>query len=151
MRYKFNIVTIISASIGLVDSIYLTWVKLSNNTATCLPGIGDCETVNTSRFSAINGVPIALLGSLAFLVMLTVELLGGYNSVIRSNRAYILFGISLIGTLYSAYLTYVEIAILQAICPFCVISAICITVILADTVVRLFWKSGQPKILAWRE
>ena len=48
-----------------------------------------------------------------------------------------IFGLSLTGTLYSGYLTYLEIAVLRAICPFCVVSAIAIFVILTAGLVRL--------------
>ncbi|MEE9507803.1 MAG: vitamin K epoxide reductase family protein, partial [Anaerolineales bacterium] len=47
------------------------------------------------------------------------------------------FGLSLTGTLYSVYLTYLEIAVLRAICPFCVVSAISIFVLLIVGVIRL--------------
>ena len=44
--------SIVLVLIGLVDSIYLSWVKLANSTASCA-GIGDCETVNNSRFAVV--------------------------------------------------------------------------------------------------
>jgi uncharacterized membrane protein len=48
-----------------------------------------------------------------------------------------IFGISFAGSLYSGYLTYLEIAVLRAICPFCVVSAISIFVLLILGVFRL--------------
>ncbi|RME07803.1 MAG: hypothetical protein D6803_02905, partial [Anaerolineae bacterium] len=47
---------IVLAAIGLIDSLYLTWIKLAHKTAACA-GIGDCEAVNTSIYSQIGGVP----------------------------------------------------------------------------------------------
>jgi uncharacterized membrane protein len=47
------------------------------------------------------------------------------------------FGLSLAGTLYSAYLTYVEFAVLRAICPYCVLSAGLLTLLLALSILRL--------------
>ncbi len=47
------------------------------------------------------------------------------------------FGVSLIGTLYSAYLSYLEVAVLKAICPYCVASAIAVTAVLVLCVLRL--------------
>ncbi|HMN60567.1 MAG TPA: vitamin K epoxide reductase family protein [Anaerolinea sp.] len=137
--------TIICAAIGLVDSVYLTWIKLTHTTALCLPGIGDCETVNTSRYSEINGIPIALLGALVYLAILLIILLKDKASFLGEYGLYLLFGISLVGVLYSAYLTYIEIAVIHAICPFCVISAIVILLIFVSTIVRLSQDQGSQK------
>lgn len=141
----FEKITIICAAIGLVDSVYLTWIKLTHTTALCLPGIGDCETVNTSRYSEIYGIPIALLGALVYLAILLIVLLKDKASFLSEYGLYLLFGISLVGVLYSAYLTYIEIAVLHAICPFCVISAIVILLIFVSTIVRLSQDQGSQK------
>ena len=55
----------------------------------------------------------------------------------------LIFGISLVGVLYSAYLTYIEIAVIYAICPFCVISAIVLLGIFTISTVRLFRNQGN--------
>jgi uncharacterized membrane protein len=47
------------------------------------------------------------------------------------------FGVGLVGTLYSAYLTYIEVGVLRAVCPYCVVSAIAMTSILILCVLRL--------------
>ena len=61
--------SIILALIGLVDSVYLTWIKITNQEAIC-SSIGDCEAVNTSVYSEIAGIPIAFLGVGAYLAMI---------------------------------------------------------------------------------
>lgn len=124
------------AALGLLDSAYLTAVKLASAAAIC-SGIGDCETVNNSRFSEIGGIPIALLGAVAYLVILVLLAVEPRSG---SNGDYLrlgIFGVAFGGTLYSVYLTYLELAVLQAICPFCVASAILITGILIVGAVRL--------------
>jgi uncharacterized membrane protein len=124
------------AAIGLVDSAYLAWLKLADRTAVCA-GIGDCEAVNTSPYSEVAGIPIALLGAAAYL---TVLLLLGWErrSPDRAQTARLgVFGIGLAGTLYSVYLTYLEIAVLRAICPFCVVSAVCMAGLLGVGVLRM--------------
>lgn len=147
MKFEHNLekFTIICAVIGLVDSLYLTWIKLTHTTALCLPGIGDCETVNTSRYSEIFGVPIAILGALVYLAILIILLMRDKVSLFTNYELYLLFGISLIGVLYSAYLTYVEIAVIHAICPYCVISAIMILLIFISTFIRLSQDQGIQK------
>jgi len=129
MRIDRNLrnLTIISTIIGLVDSIYLTWIKLAHREALCLPGLGDCETVNTSRYAEIFGIPTALLGVMAYVVIISLLLLEDQRfltlPVRKETSKMAVFGLSVFGVLYSAYLTYIEIVVLRAICPFCVISA----------------------------
>jgi uncharacterized membrane protein len=132
---------LISALIGLIDSVYLTWIKLSHREALCLPGIGDCETVNTSRYAEIVGIPIALLGAIAYLMILVLALLENRSVISLPLRKEIsvmaVFGISLVGVLYSGYLTYIEIAVLRAICPYCVISALAVLAVFVSSLARL--------------
>ncbi len=55
-------IAFVTTFVGLLDSIYLSYIKLSHNEAFCA-GIGDCDVVNTSPYSEIAGIPIALLGA----------------------------------------------------------------------------------------
>ncbi len=134
---KLRRVSIALVVIGLIDSLYLTWIKLAHATAACA-GIGDCEAVNSSVYSEIGGVPIALLGAGAYLVMLILLLLEPRGGFWAENGPLGVFGLSLVGVLYSAYLTYIEVAVLYAICPFCVVSAIVLVALLGVSVVRLW-------------
>ncbi len=122
--------------LGLGVSVYLTWVKLTGNTASC-GTVGDCESVNNSRYAEIGGVPIALFGALSYLVLLALLLIEHRRPPAAETARLMVFGVSLIGTLYSAYLTYLEVAVLKAICPYCVASAIAVTAVLILCVLRL--------------
>lgn len=137
MEIKIKQASIIVAIIGLLDSAYLSWVKLTNSEAACLPGLGDCSTVNLSRYSEIMGVPIAILGAGAYFVILIALLFEPRRSSTKEYVRFFVFGLSLIGTLYSAYLTYLEVVVIRAICPYCVISAIAMTILLGLSLVRL--------------
>jgi uncharacterized membrane protein len=129
-------ITII-AFIGLIDAMYLTIEKITNNRAMCLPGIGDCWTVSNSPYSQVFGVPVASLGFLAYLTILfflrNEDQFPAWKETIQQAT----FGIALSGTVYSIYLTYLEIAVIKAVCPFCVISAIAMFVLLICTILRL--------------
>jgi uncharacterized membrane protein len=127
---------VVCAVIGLADSIYLTWLKISCELAVC-GGIGDCESVNVSIYSQINGIPIALLGAGAYFVMLLFLFLESRDDFIGDWSPMIVFGLSLTGTLYSIYLTYIEIAVLKAICPYCVLSAVAVLIIFVISIARL--------------
>lgn len=129
-------VTACLAGLGLIDSLYLTWIKLADRAASCA-GIGDCDAVNNSRYAEVAGIPIALLGALGYLAILVM--LGAERRWPQAAWTLRLgiFGIALAGALYSAYLTYIELAVLHAVCPFCVASALCIAGILILSVMRL--------------
>jgi uncharacterized membrane protein len=142
MDGKLRITSIVLAVLGLVDSIYLVWVKLTGNYAICGP-IGNCESVNSSRYSEIFGIPIALLGALAYLMIIILLLLENRRSFWAEFGPMIVFGISLIGVLYSIYLTYLEISVLKAICPYCIISAIILVALLVISSIRLSQSFGE--------
>jgi len=134
---KARSLLIIGASVGLIDSLYLTWEKISGNPALCIQGLGDCYTVNNSIYSEFFGIPVAILGAGAYLLILISLLLEPKFSFFEKNSPLIVFAISLAGTLFSAYLTYIEISVLRKICPFCVISAITMLILLVGSVLRL--------------
>ena len=102
----------------------------------CL-GNGDCSTVNSSRFSVIYGIPVSLLGMIAYLAIFILLALELRKILTRENSNLLVFGLSLVGVLFSAYLTYIELYVIHAVCPFCVVSAVVITVIFLISIIRL--------------
>lgn len=143
MDYKLRVTSLVLAILGLLDSIYLVWVKYTGMYALCGP-IGNCESVNTSQYSEVFGIPIALLGAGAYLIMIIFLMLESLGSIWKEYGPLIVFGISLIGVLYSIYLTYIEVAVLKAICPYCVISAVILVVILVLSAIRLSSSLREP-------
>jgi len=127
---------VVLAIAGLLDSVYLSYIKLSNQTASCNL-IGDCEKVNNSRYAVIGGVPIALLGVAGFLLVLILLYLDRPSAGGPEAVRVALFGVTLAGTLYSIYLTYLELFVLQAICPFCALSAVAMVGLFVLSLVRL--------------
>lgn len=119
---------LIFSGIGLCVSLYLVSVKVFPSTPYCF-GVGDCEAVNTSSYSEILGIPIALLGALAYAAILASLILETKTPLLRRWGPLFEFGLALAGTLYSAYLTYIEVAVITKICPYCVTSAIAITLV----------------------
>ena len=98
------------AAAGLVVSAYLTWTHLSEASPVCVGGRSGCETVQASRYSEILGVPVAALGLFAYAAMLVCAALRGEGAAVSG-----LF-VALVGVLFSAYLTYLELFVLRAIC-----------------------------------
>jgi uncharacterized membrane protein len=112
---------IVLAIAGLIDSIYLSWLHLgSGHAAFCETG-GGCDIVQSSAWAEVGGIPVALIGLAGYIVILLALLL---DKQLGEWGQTIVLGATMIGTLYSAFLTYVEVFILRAICPYCVASAV---------------------------
>ena len=122
--------------LGLVVSIYMTVYKFLNADAMCL-GSGDCSTVNASRYSEVNGIPVAVIGVLGYLAIFLTHYFEKRRQFFGQNGVLIIFGMALTGFLFTAWLIYVEAAILKAFCPFCVTSQAAMTVIFIIAVIRL--------------
>lgn len=103
----------------------------------CLPGLGDCWTVNNSVYSQVFGIPVAFLGAGAYLLILLILILETRNDFLKRNGLLVVFGFCVIGTIFSGYLTYLELFVIKAICPFCVVSALIMLILLILTSVRL--------------
>ena len=93
-------------------------------------GVGDCATVQSSQYAMLGPVPVSFIGVLGYVVLLALAFVGLRPSH-RESRAIggLLLAGSLGGSLFSAYLTYLEAFVIEAWCQYCVISAIIITLI----------------------
>lgn len=119
---------------GIFISIYLTLYKIGViGELSCT--LGSCETVNTSRWSVFLGLPVAAWGVLFYIDVFGVALLGTMprweNEPVISI---VLVGQAAIGVLFSAWLTYLELAVIHAICIWCVASAVIVLAILLVSV-----------------
>lgn len=126
----------IVAAIGALVSLYLTWVHYSGDLALCI-GVGGCEAVQTSRFAVVGGIPVALVGLTGFVAMFVLALIRlREGAPVWADTA--LFGLSVAGALYVGYLTYIELFVLGAVCPWCVAVAVCAALVLALVSLDLF-------------
>ncbi len=131
--YRVSVALVV---LGLVVSIYMTIYKVLNADAMCL-GSGDCSTVNASRYSEVNGIPVALIGVLGYLAILATHYFEKRNRYVGQNGPLMIFGMALTGFLFTIWLIYVEVALLKALCPFCITSQAAMTVIFIVAVIRL--------------
>ena len=131
--YRASIVLVI---LGLLVSIYMTIYKVTSNNAMCL-GSGDCSTVNASRYSEVYGIPVAVFGVLGYAAILATLFFETRNTFFKQNSTLMIFGMALTGFLFTLWLIYVEVAILKALCPFCVTSQTAMTIIFIIAVTRL--------------
>jgi uncharacterized membrane protein len=105
------------AVLGALISAYLTWTHYAGLTPICTGSGEGCQTVQSSRYASVLGIPVALLGLIAYggLILSTV--------LWKETGIYLGLLISLVGTLFSAYLTYLEIFVIGALCQWCLASA----------------------------
>ena len=120
---------------GIVVSSYLSWTKFSNKNLLC-NGLGDCNAVNSSVYAYLFDIPIAYLGLSMYTLIAILLLLDTKIKYMELTKLSI-FGISLFGSIYSFWLTYVEVVIIEAICIYCIASAIIITSIFILSIYQL--------------
>jgi len=132
---------------GIFISLYLTLYKLGViGELSC--SIGSCETVNTSKWSRFLGLPVAAWGLLFYLDVFAVAILSTFPRF-EDERAFsiVLVAESLVGVLFSAWLTYLELGVIHAICIWCVTSAVIVTLILLVSVLD-FREFSNPETAA---
>jgi uncharacterized membrane protein len=110
----------ILALAGMGVAAYLTYTHYSDTPVTCLVGHG-CQTVQQSEYSTIAGVPVALLGGLAAAALLAIALgrLSGLPLAVEWASLAVV-GLTTVFVAFAAYLTYIELFVLDAICIYCV-------------------------------
>ena len=109
------------ASLGLAVAAYLTIAHYAGSAPVCAIAHG-CATVQKSAYAQLGGIPVALLGLVGYAAILLTLLRDGPDA--RTATAALAYA----GTAFSGWLTYVEIERLEAICVWCVTSAVCMTV-----------------------
>jgi uncharacterized membrane protein len=136
MDKRFKQIITALAIIGLLVSIYMTIYKLTDNDAMCI-GSGGCSVVNSSRYSEVNGIPVAVLGVIGYAAILALLFFEQRPGFFQENGTMMLFGVTLTGFLFTLYLIYVEVALIKAYCPFCLTSQAVMTLIFILSVIRL--------------
>ena len=118
------------AVVGICIALYLTLFKLGViGVLSC--SIGSCETVNTSKWSMLFGLPVSAWGLGAYAVLLVLAIVGGTESREDSVPiAQLLVALAAFSVLFSTWLTYIELFVINAICIWCVSSAVLWVVIL---------------------
>jgi uncharacterized membrane protein len=114
---------------GVFVALYLTLYKIGViGELSC--SVGECETVNTSRWATFLGLPVAAWGLGAYATLFVLSL-AGMSERLEDSRgvAIVLAALSGWGVLFSGWLTYLELFVIHAICIWCVTSAAIITLI----------------------
>jgi uncharacterized membrane protein len=104
------------AAAGAAIALYLTWVKLAGGVPACGPVAG-CETVQTSEYSTILGIPVSVFGLVYTLTVLVLVLVWWRTGDRRALMA--TYAIGLMGTAFVAYLVYLQLFVIGAVCTWC--------------------------------
>jgi len=128
--------------IGFLDSAYLTATHYSGVLAPCIIVHG-CDTVTTSSYSQIGGIPVALLGALYYLCVFLLIL------AFLDTKKRIFFVVAriltLVGFLFSLWFLYVQAALLHAYCIYCLGSLTTSTILFTGTLVIFFQKKKMSR------
>jgi len=118
-----RMLTALIALVGLFIALYLTLYKIGViGTLAC--GTGSCETVQLSRWATFLGVPVAAWGA-GFYAVVFVLAFAGVQDRFADSRSIALATLVVTGwgVLFTAWLTYLELYVIHAICRWCVVSA----------------------------
>ncbi|MCZ2113600.1 MAG: vitamin K epoxide reductase [Anaerolineae bacterium] len=114
------------AVIGIIVAGYLTYVETQAVEAVCGP-FGDCNTVQSSPYAKLFGIPIGIIGLLGYAAILAAWFWGRSGNVMARTA---LLGMTVVGALFSVYLTYLEIFVIHAVCAWCLGSALIMALLL---------------------
>ncbi len=122
---------------GAGISAYLIRVHYDLGALIC--GTGGCEIVQTSSYATLMGIPIAIFGLLMYLTILALAVLRIQRADLAVPASTAALGITAAATLYSAWLTWLELFEINAICQWCVASAIITTSLFLIEIV-IYWR-----------
>ena len=117
---------------GIILASYLTWVHYNpplpgEEVFGCYAG-SSCGAVNSSEYAVFLGIPVAIIGTLGYLIIFIMSILIIWKN--KQNLVFWIFLISLIGFLFQSYLTYISGTIIRAYCSLCLTSEAIIFLIL---------------------
>jgi uncharacterized membrane protein len=138
-----RITMLVLTLLGLGVASYLTYIHYAGIKPFCGTNGGGCEIVQTSVYSKLAGVPVALIGLIGYVVILGSLLVPESET---SRFATVAF--TVIGFGFSAYLTYRELFSIHHICEYCVSSAVIVTILMCLSVWRFLRGEAAPPAAA---
>jgi uncharacterized membrane protein len=127
MRYRQAIALL--ALVGLFIALYL-WLHALGFGGPIKCGTGGCDTVQTSPWAVFLGLPVAFYGVVGYGAIFVVAIVALRPAALLERKwNVVLVGLATGGVLFTAYLTYLELFVIHAICRWCVGSAVIITAI----------------------
>jgi uncharacterized membrane protein len=134
---NLRIASAILALIGIGVATYIAIAESGGGAPKCIAGGGGCETVAQSKYSHLAGINVAVIGIVGYVLLLAAALVPGDSGRFGG------FLTALVGFGFSAYLTYLELFVIDAICQWCVASAVLMALSLAVAAARAFAYAGR--------
>jgi len=125
------------ATLGIGVATYIAIADAGGGAPVCLAGGGGCQAVAGSSYSHLLGVNVAVFGIAGYAMLLIAAVLRGDAARLAG------FGLALAGFGFSLYLTYIELFKIEAICQWCVASAVLMAVLLALNAARVIGYVGS--------
>jgi uncharacterized membrane protein len=132
-----RIAAVILGLAGIAVASYIAIAESGGGAPKCIAGGGGCETVANSHYSHLAGINVAVIGIFGYVLFLAFALVPGDAGRFGG------FLTALVGFGFSAYLTYLELFVIDAICQWCVASAVLMTLSLAVAAARAFAYAGH--------
>ena len=126
---RLRLTVAVLATAGAAVAGYLTYARYTDTTLVC--ATGGCETVQRSEYAVLAGIPVAVLGVLTYLVLLGTAFTRGQLS--KATGAVL----AISGALFAAYLLWAQVFLIDAVCQWCLMSDVVITLLAAACVLRL--------------
>jgi uncharacterized membrane protein len=134
---NLRITAVILALAGIGVATYIAIAEGGGGTPKCLAGGHGCETVAKSHYSHLAGINVAVIGIFGYVALLVAAIVPGDAGRFGG------FLLALVGFGFSAYLTYLELFVIDAICQWCVASAVLMALSLAVAATRAFAYAGR--------
>jgi len=114
------ILFLVGGFVGFIDSSYLSVLHYKNVIPPCSI-LGQCETVLTSRYAVVWGVPTALFGAFYYLVVVILSVL--YFDTKQAKYLIAAMGAITLGFLFTLWFLYLQAFVIKAFCEYCLLSA----------------------------
>lgn len=126
-RLRITIAVLAFTGAGIAS--YLTIARLTHTPVVCVTG--GCETVQTSRYSELFGLPVAAIGLVGYVLLAS-------SAALRTNAARTTGAVTAIaGLIFAAYLVYIQVGVLGAVCQWCLASDLMLALLVPATLLRL--------------
>lgn len=133
---RLRAISILLALLGAINAAYLSITKFTETPIICLTG-GGCETVRSSPYALLMGIPVEFLGLFTYLVLIALFAAEWRWPLAQEYGPIAVFGIGILGTLFSAYLQYTSLFLLKATCNYCIFNFFIMLIGLILAILRL--------------